>query len=65
MTVYKSKKSTKDGRQYFFRIKYKDIFGVSHDYTSKKFKGKIEAEYKEAIYRIKILKNKTNKFKCL
>ena len=65
MTVYKSKKSTKDGRQYFFRIKYKDIFGVSHDHTSKKFKGKIEAKYKEAIYRIKILKNKTNKFKCL
>ena len=60
MAVYKSKKPTKDGRQYFFRIKYKDIFGVTHDYTSKKFKGKAEAEHEEAIYRIKILENKTN-----
>lgn len=59
MAVYKSKNPTKDGRQYFFRIKYKDIFGVSHDYTSKKFKGKAEAEHEEAIYRIKILENKT------
>ena len=60
MAVYKSKKPTKDGRQYFFRIKYKDIFGVSHDYTSKKFKGKAEAEHEEAVYRIKILERKTN-----
>ena len=48
MAVYKSKKTTKDGRQYFFRIKYKDIFGVSHDYTSQKYKGKKEAENEEA-----------------
>ena len=40
MAVYKSKNPTKDGRQYFFRIKYKDIFGVSHDYTSKNLKAK-------------------------
>lgn len=60
MAVYKSKKPTKDGRQYFFRIKYKDIFGVTHDYTSKKFKGKAEAEHEEAVYRIKILERKTN-----
>lgn len=60
MAVYKSKKPTKDGRQYFFRIKYKDIFGVSHDYTSQKYKGKKEAENEEAKYRIKISEQKTN-----
>lgn len=60
MAVYKSKKLTKDGRQYFFRIKYKDIFGVSHDYTSQKFKSKPEAVNEEAKYRIKISEQKTN-----
>lgn len=54
MTVYKSKKATKDGRQYFFRIKYKDIFGVSHDYTSQKFKNMKDAKDAEARYRIDI-----------
>jgi hypothetical protein len=33
MAVYESKQITKDGRKYFFRIKYKDIFGVAHDYS--------------------------------
>lgn len=54
MAVYKSKKATKDGRQYFFRIKYKDIFGEVHDYSSPKFKNKKDAESEEARYRIKI-----------
>lgn len=54
MTVYKSKKATKDGRQYFFRIKYKDIFGEIHDYSSQKFKSPKEARDAEARYRVKI-----------
>lgn len=54
MAVYKSKKATKDGRQYFFRVKYKDIFGVSHDYSSPKFATKKEATTEEALYLIKI-----------
>lgn len=54
MAIYKSKKPTKDGRQYFFRIKYKDIFGEVHDYSSQKFKSPKEAKNEEAIYRIKI-----------
>lgn len=54
MAVYKSKNPTKDGRQYFFRIKYKDIFGVAHDYSSQKFKSPREAKNEEAIYRIKV-----------
>lgn len=54
MTVYPSKKVTKDGRKYFFRIKYKDIFGKIHDYSSAKFKTKKEAKIAEAKYRIKV-----------
>lgn len=59
MTVYKSKKATKDGRQYFFRIKYKDIFGEIHDYSSRKYKSPKEAKNEEAIYRIKIANQET------
>lgn len=58
MSVYKSNTPTKDGRKYFFRIKYKDIFGISHDYSSPKYLTKKEAEHEEAIYRINI-SNKT------
>ncbi len=60
MAIYKSKKPTKDGRQYFFRIKYKDIFGEYHDYSSQKFKTKKEAETEEVMYKIKVLNQKTN-----
>ncbi len=60
MTVYKSKKATKDGRQYFFRIKYKDIYGISHDYTSRKYKKEKDAKDEEALYRIKIAENKVH-----
>ena len=58
MAVYKSKKPTKDGRQYFFRIKYKDIFGETHDYTSRKFKEKKEVEIEEAKFKIKVAEQK-------
>ena len=54
MAIYKAKTPTKDGRQYFFRIKYKDIFGETHDYSSGKFKSAKEAKNEEAIYRVKI-----------
>ena len=52
MAIYQSKKTTKDGRSYFFRIKYKDIMGITHDYTSPKFKKRSEAVDEEALYRI-------------
>ena len=55
MAVYKSKNATKDGRQYFFRIKYKDILGEVHDYSSPKFKTLKEATSEEARYRIQII----------
>lgn len=54
MAVYESKRPTKDGRKYFFRIKYKDIFGETHDYTSPKFKNRKDAVNEEALYRINI-----------
>jgi len=62
MAIYKSKTPTKDGRQYFFRIKYKDIFGEVHDYSSSKFKNKKDAENEEARYRIKINEKNLNTF---
>lgn len=56
MAVYKSKNPTKDGRQYFFRIKYKDVLGNTHDYTSPKFKNKKDATDEESLFRTKVLK---------
>ena len=60
MAVYKSSRPTKDGRQYFFRIKYKDIFGNNHDYSSQKYLTKKEAINEEAEYRINISNKKIN-----
>ena len=60
MAVYKSNTPTKDGRKYFFRIKYKDIFGESHDYSSMKYKTMKEAKNEEAKYRIKIQEQKVS-----
>lgn len=58
MAIYETKKPTKDGRKYFFRIKYKDMLGKIHDYSSPKFKTKKEAIKEEALYRVKIGENK-------
>lgn len=55
MAVYKSKIATKDGRQYFFRIKYKDILGVKHDYTSKKYKSLKDATNEETMYKLQVM----------
>lgn len=53
--VYKSKKKTKDGRQYFFRVRYKNIYDEWVDYTSKKFATKKEATDEEALYKAKVM----------
>lgn len=60
MAVYKSKIATKDGRQYFFRIKYKDILGIKHDYSSPKFKTLKDATNEETLYKLQIMQNKTS-----
>lgn len=57
MAIYKTKNPTKDGRSYYFRIKYKDILGTTHDYSSPKFKTRKEAVDEESRYRIKINNN--------
>ena len=54
MAIYKSKTPTKDGRSYFFRIKYKDIFGETHDYSSPKFKLKSEAKEAQTLFEIEL-----------
>ncbi len=60
MAVYESKKVTKDGRKYFFRIKYKDIFGTTHDYTSAKYKNKKDAINEEALFRVSVKEKTTS-----
>lgn len=53
MPVYKGTK-TKDGRSFYFRKKYKDIFNMQKDYTSRKYLTKHEAEEEEAKFIITI-----------
>ena len=36
MPVYKSKEVTKDGRKWFFKCQYKDVYGETHTKKSKK-----------------------------
>lgn len=59
MAVYETKNPTKDGRKYYFRIKYKDILGNVHDYSSPKYKNKKDAVNEESKYRIKVMNNET------
>lgn len=55
MAIYKCE-PTKDGRIYFFRVKYKTLLGETKDYSSKKFKTKKEAEHEERLFKINIEK---------
>lgn len=57
MAIYKTKNPTKDGREYYFRIKYKDILGNVHDYSSPKYKLRKDAENEEARYRVRVMNN--------
>ena len=50
--------STKDGRQYSFSVRYKDIYGNNKRYTSVRFKTKKEALEQEAKFRIKVAEGK-------
>lgn len=58
MAIYKGK-PTKDGREYYFRVKYKDLLGNVKDYSSKKFKLKKEAEHEERLFKLNIEKQTT------
>jgi integrase len=52
---------TKDGRKYVFVIRYKDIYGKTVQYQSKRFATAKEAKEQEAIYRLKVSENKINR----
>ena len=49
---------TKDGRQYVFTIRYKDIYQNSKQYTSQRFKTRKEAEIEEARFKVKVNEKK-------
>ena len=51
MAIYKGK-PTKDGRIYFFRVKYKTLYGDIKDYSSQKYKTKKEAEHEEMLFKL-------------
>lgn len=53
MPVYKDT-PTKDGREWCFRVKYKDIFGAIKYYKSKRYKLKKEAEHEERLFLIEL-----------
>lgn len=59
MAIYQTKNPTRDGRSYYFRIKYRDILGNIHDYSSPKFSTRKEAVNEEARYRLRINENET------
>lgn len=56
--IYKTSKPTADGRSYYFRIKYKDLYGNTKDYSSKKYLTKKEATTAEALFRTNYLDQK-------
>lgn len=47
MPIFKTKSTTKDGRIYFFKVHYKDVFGEKKVKVSKKFATKKQAEIAE------------------
>lgn len=51
MSVIKVSTPTSDGRQWQFRVSYKDPIGKRHTHASKLFKTKAEAKAEEARYR--------------
>ncbi len=58
MGVYKAKEGkTKDGRVWFFRVRYKDMSGRNKQYKSGKFATKKEAEVAELEFRLKVHKH--------
>lgn len=60
MGVYTSSKPNKDGRKYYFKVGYKDVYGNYKIYASKNYLTKKEAKQEEALYRIKINELKTD-----
>ena len=57
MGIYKSKTSTKDGRCWFFKLRYIGIDGVATQKHSKKYATKKEAEAAEFAFKMKLHSN--------
>lgn len=55
-------KKTKDGVQYAFTFRYKDIFGNTKQYTSKGYPNRKQAVIEESKKRIELLENKNSTF---
>ena len=53
MAIYKSKEKTKDGRQWFFRCRYKNNLGKVLQHESKKYLTKSEAQQEERLFLTK------------
>lgn len=53
MAIYKSKTSTKDGRQWYFMTYKKDFDGINKKYKSKKYMTKTEAKEEERLFLMK------------
>ena len=49
MAVCKDPKPTKNGRAWYFKFSYKDVFGATKQYRSKRFLTKKEASDAERI----------------
>ena len=54
MPVYKDSRPTKDGRCYFYKTRYTDIFGNRKQKKSKNFATKLEAKRAEAKFLLEI-----------
>ena len=61
MNIYKGK-PTKDGRIYFFRVRYKDITGETKEYSSPKYATKKEAEKALSLFKLKENQNVKKEF---
>ena len=64
MKIYKGK-PTKDGRIYYFKGRYKDINGVTKEYTSPRYAEKKEAEKALSLFKLKGNKSPKKEFSII
>ena len=60
MPVYKAKTPTSDGRCWFYKVSYVDIFGRQQTKVSKKFQTKTEAKIAESQFMVEDVKEDKN-----
>ena len=57
MSIHKAKDKTKDGKQWFFRLRYVDLSGERKQYKSKKYLSRKEAQDEEIKFIFNLSKN--------